>query len=364
MENKLSEFIDTVESGLKKITDEKEELKKEVKTLAEKLESIEILVKRPMATKEGEKNMELKKAFFNFVRHGVIETKALVEDTTGQILVPEDLQAEIMRALPKLTIMRNLATVRQTNRDRLRYRSLTEVSVGWGKLETGAAITESTPTPSEAYQYVEDLYGLVKIGEDELMDSDQNLESIIVDSFARAIAAAEDTAFIAGTGHANGEPDGILNGTTVTRVTAGQAGAITIDDILDLIYAVPAQYRKNGVLIVNSKTELALRKLKDNDGQYLWQPAVQAGAPATFAGFPIYNQDDIDEIPAAGSTGNVAIFGDIKSGYRIIDRLGITVQRLNELYAESGLVGIKVHYRVGGSVIRPDAMRVLQVPAT
>jgi len=364
MENKLNEFVATVENGFKKMTEEKEAIKQEIKSLAEKVESIEVLVKRPPASTEEAKNKELKKAFFNFIRHGVIETKALVEDTTGQILVPEDLQAEIMRTLPKLTIMRNLATVRQTNRDRLRYRSLTEVSVGWGKLETGTSITESSPTPSEAYQYVEDLYGLVKIGEDELMDSDQNLEAILADSFARAIAEAEDTAFIAGAGHSSGEPDGILNGTTVSRVTAGQAAEITIDDILDLIYTVPAQYRKNGVLIVNSKTELALRKLKDKNDQYLWQPSVQAGTPATFAGFPVYNQDDIPEIPAGGTSADVAIFGDIKAGYRIIDRLGITIQRLNELYAESGLIGIKLQYRVGGSVIRPDALRILEVPAT
>lgn len=118
------------------------------------------------------------------------------------------------------------------------------------------------------------------------------------------------------------------------------------------------------MLIVNSKTELALRLLKDSNDQYLWQPSLQQGRPATFAGYPIYNQEDVPQIPATGTAADVAIFGDIRSGYRIIDRLGMTVQRLVELYAESGLVGFKVHYRVGGGVIKPDALRILKVPAS
>src|SRR5690606_14281447 len=124
-------------------------------------------------------------------------------DGTGQILIPEELESEIYRELPKLTVIRSLATVRQTRSDRIRRRSLTEVTGGWGKLETGTPITESTLVPSEEYQYIEDLYALTKIGEDELMDTDVALESIVADSFSRAIAEAEDTAFVIGTGHAN-----------------------------------------------------------------------------------------------------------------------------------------------------------------
>jgi len=334
----------------------------------ERIAQLETMIKRPPVDGKnvGQPN-EKKAAFFKFMREGKSvltpeEVKALVSDATGQILIPEELESEIYRELPKITIIRSLATVRQTRSDRIRRRSLTEVQVGWGKLETGATLTKSTMTPGEEFQYVEDLYGLTKVGEDELMDTDVALESIITNSFSRAIAEAEDTAFVVGTGHANKQPEGILN-SSVATVNAGQAGAITADDILKLIYEVPAQYRRNGVLIVNSKTELALRLLKDTNGQYLWQPSLQAGTPATFAGYPIYNQEDIPQIPAAGTAAKVAIFGDVRSGYRIIDRLGMTVQRLTELYAEAGLIGFKVHYRVGGSVIRPDALRILNVPA-
>jgi len=338
----------------------------------ERIAQLETMIKRPPmgdnGTKDNGQPSERKAAFFKFMREGKSalapeEIKALVSDATGQILIPEELESEIYRELPKITIIRSLATVRQTRSDRIRRRSLTEVTVGWGKLETGTAITESTMTPGQEFQYVEDLYGLTKIGEDELMDTDVALESIITDSFSRAIAEAEDTAFVVGTGHAYKQPEGILN-SSVTTVNAGQAGAIKADDILKLIYEVPAQYRQNGVLIVNSKTELALRLLTDTNGQYLWQPSLQAGRPNSFAGYPVYNQEDIPNIPDVGTAADVAIFGDIRSGYRIIDRLGMTVQRLVELYAASGLVGFKVHYRVGGGVIRPDALRILRVPAS
>lgn len=363
----LREKFEAKEKGLYT----KAEFEEFQKKINERIEQLETMIKRPPVAdggKDAGQPSGKKAAFFKFMREGKSaltpeEQKALVSDATGQILIPEELESEIYRELPKITIIRSLATVRQTRSDRIRRRSLTEVQVGWGKLETGSTITESTMVPDDDYQYVEDLYGLTKIGEDELMDTDVALESIVTDSFSRAIAEAEDTAFIVGTGHANKQPEGILNGSVVARVDAGQAGAITADDILKLIYEVPAQYRRNGVLIVNSKTELAMRLLKDSNGQYLWQPSLQQGRPATFAGYPVYNQEDIPQIPAAGTAADVAIFGDIRSGYRIIDRLGMTVQRLVELYAESGLVGFKVHYRVGGGVIRPDALRILRVPA-
>ncbi|BDG61922.1 phage major capsid protein [Caldinitratiruptor microaerophilus] len=296
--------------------------------------------------------------------HKGFEAKALVEDATGEILVPEELESEIYRSLPKITVIRPLATVRPVRTNRVRRRSMTELTVGWGKLETGRPLNESTPNPSQEFQYVEDLYGLARIGEDELDDTDVNLQAFVADSFARAIAEAEDTAFVVGTGHANQQPEGILNGAVVQRVSAGQTGAITTDDVLKLIFSVPTQYRRNGVLIMHQETELALRLLKDNNGQYLWQQSLQAGLPNTFAGYPVYNQADVGRIPTqAGQTADVMIFGDVRAGYRILDRQGMTVKVLDQLYAEQGMIGYRVRYRVGGGVVRPDALRILRVTA-
>jgi len=300
----------------------------------------------------------------NPARKGLVATKALVEDAAGEILVPEEVEAEIYRRLPKLTVIRPLATVRPTGSNRVRRRSLTELQVGWGKLETGATLVESTPQPGEEYTYVEDLYGLTRIGEDELDDTDVNLTAFIADSFAQAIAEAEDEAFIAGTGHANQQPEGILNAADVPTVEAGQTAGITTDDILTLIYTVPPQARRNGVLIAHSETVLRLRLLKSNDGVYLWQPSLVAGQPDTFAGYPVYDSPFIPGLPSEeGATAKVAIFGDVRMGYRILDRQGMTVKVLDQLYAEQGLIGYRVRYRVGGSVVRPEAFAILTVTA-
>ena len=349
------------------------------KELKERLDTVETKMKRPAQADADTKELtpgaiEYKKSFYNLLRSGpggqleltdlgtkyVAERKALVSDTTGQILIPEEVESEIYRALPNINIIRGLATIRTTTSDRIRRRSLTEVDMGWGKLETGGEPTEQDVTPSEDYQYVEDLEGLARIGKDELADTDVALEAILVDSFSRARARKEETAFVAGTGHSNQQPEGILNGTTVTRVEGATADVIVVDDFLDLIYAVPAQYRRNGKILVPSTTELAMRKLKSGGSEalYLWQPNVQAGQPATFAGYPVLAQEDIGPIGASLAC-DIAIFGDIQAGYRVVDRMGMKVQRLLELWATAGLVGLLVSSRVTGGVIRADALRIL-----
>jgi HK97 family phage major capsid protein len=347
------------------------------------IQALNLAIQRPAgevlpgnAGKNSEGAHEYKKAFYKFLRTNrlelnekaaayVAERKALVGDATGDILIPEVLEAEIYRSLPQLNVIRGLATVRpMSTGDRVRRRSLTEVQVGWGKLEIGGTPVESTPVPTEAYDYVEDLNGLAKIGDDELMDSDQNLEPIIADSFARAIADAEEAAFVNGLGHTFQQPNGMtLAASGVTRVTNAAAGAVTVEDILALMYALPAQYRRNGTFIMNSGTELIIALLRatytGGSGAFLWQPAIQAGMPNTLFGHPVVNCEDVAQL-ADGTLQDVVIFGDIKAGYRILDRQGMTIKRLVEVFATAGLVGLLVKKRVGGSVVRPDALRILR----
>ncbi|MGY3341198.1 HK97 family phage major capsid protein [Streptomyces filamentosus] len=315
---------------------------------------------------------ERRAAFFNALRRGsrlAPEQRALVENTAGEILVPEDLETEIYRSLPGLTVVRGMASQRSTSSNRVRRRSLDEVSVGWGKLETGTTLTDSMPdTPTEEFTYVEDLYGLAKIGEDELDDSDVNLEAFVRDSFARAVGEAEDTAFTVGTGHANQQPVGFMTtGGGVPILTAATGNtAVKVDLFKQLVYAVPAQYRRNGRFAMASATELALSLLRDNSsgagtGPYLWQPSTQAGRPNTFLGYAIENQEDI---AAPAASAKVAAFGDFNAGYRVYDRAGMTVKVLDQLYAEDGMIGWKIRMRVGGDVVRPDALRILQLSAT
>jgi len=317
---------------------------------------------------ESEETKARKAAFYKFIRDGRAalepqERKALVEDTTGLYLVPEELEAEIVRAIPQINTLRNYCRVRGTTRDKVGIRSLTEVSVGWGKLETGTDITESTLTPSKPNIYVEDLYGLTKIGEDELQDTDANLQALLADSFAVAIGNEEAKRFAIGRGHTTySEPDGVaLDATIIASYKDNWDVADTADlnSMLTAEYSLGTQYLNGAAWLMNRKTELALRLLRVVEagpvyGQYLWQPSLIAGAPNNFDGLPIINQNDM-HYPADAVTSINVIFGNFKNGYMILDRAGIAIQRLDELYAEAGLVGFKVHRRVGGGVYRPAA---------
>jgi len=368
---KYGEPLSETKSSIERIDKAVTALMEQKANLDKRLDDLELKIGReklvkPESGDNTDEQKSRKAAFYKYVRSGEKalspeERKALVEDATGQYIIEPELDAEIERILPKITIIRGLATVRTIGKDRIKMRSMGAVSVGWGKLETGTDITESDLTPGvPTHQYVEDLYGLAKIGEDELMDSDVNLEAILGEEFARALGEAEEEKFVLGSGHDSNQPEGItINATLVAAAESTAASAaITVEDMLKILYACPAQYRRNGVFIVNSATELAIRKLRAGSGgaagevlgEFLWQPSVQAGVPNTFLGKAIYTQDDMKTL--ADTAQVIAIFGDIKAGYRIIDRVGMTLQRLTELYAESGLIGFKIHKRVTGGVMK------------
>lgn len=371
LEAEERQSYDRHEQDFRSLTERIERMEAEEQRAAQMAEPIRRGGNRPDDGGRGgadQRNQERRSAFFQVLRRGLNgvtpEQRALVENTAGEILVPEDLETEIVRSTPTLTVVRGMASQRTLTTNRVRRRSLDEVTVGWGKLETDTTIADSMPdTPTEEYTYVEDLYGLAKVGEDELDDSDTNLEAFVRDSFARACGEAEDTGFAVGTGHAAQQPVGFMTaGGGVTTVTAGSGTAVTVDDAKALIYAVPSQYRRNGRFAMASATELSLSLLRADGatGPYLWQPSVQAGRPNTFLGYAIENQEDI---AAVALSARSMAFGDFNPGYRIYDRAGMTVKVLDQLYAEDGLIGWKIRKRVGGDVVRPDALRILVHPA-
>ena len=293
------------------------------------------------------------------------QARALVENATGEILVPESFDTTIIRSVEETSIMRPLATVRPTTSNREKYRKMTEFSVSYGTaLELGGSVTESDTTPSEHYQYIEDAYGLTWLGVNELADSDVNLVSYLADSFARARRETEDEKFLVGSGHGSLEPAGLIDTSTFSTVTTASSTAITFDEIKNLLYgfntssSTPLKdvYRRNGVFIMHPFTELALMKLKDDDKQYLWQPSLQAGAPNVIRGHAVYTTTYMEQIAATKAT---VFFGDVRSAYRIIDRLGMTMQRLVEVKATAGLVGFLFHWRNTGGIVRAEAGRIL-----
>ena len=188
-----------------------------------------------------------------------------------------------------------------------------------------------------------------------MADSAFNIEAYLAGEFGRRIGAAEEEAFLVGDG--SNKPTGIFaksGGVEEGLKAAGQA-AITADELIDLFYVLCAPYRKNAVWLTNDSTVKAIRKLKDNQGQYLWQPALTAGSPDMILGRPIHTSSFVPELKAGAKT---VAFGDL-SYYWIADRAGRSFKGLNELFATTGQVGFMATQRVDGKLILPEAVKVL-----
>lgn len=305
---------------------------------------------RPRATNEYREDfgraMRGKTLLHNVLSEGV--------DADGGFLVPEEFEHQIVSGLEEANIIRSLAKVITTQAERKIPVATSHSDAQW--TAENAAYVESNPTFGQKQIDAFKLTDLVRVSTELLQDSAFDLEAYIAAEFARAFGIAEEQAFCVGTG--TNQPTGIFtaNGGEV-GVTATSATAITVDELISLIYSLKAPYRKNAKFLMNEGTVSQLRKLKDGNGAYLWQPSVQAGQPDRLLGYELYTSPYVP--PAAANALSIA-FGDFKN-YWIADRFGRTVQRLNELYSVNGQVGFIATERVDGKVILPEGIKLLKM---
>ena len=274
----------------------------------------------------------------------------------GGYLVPVEFERQIVAGLDEANVVRGLAKVITTSAERKIPVAAAHSEAKW-TAENGA-YTESNPTFDQKTIDAFKLTDLVKVSIELLQDSMFDLESYIAAEFARAFGIAEEQAFCVGTG--TGQPTGIFTekGGQV-GVTAASAAAVTADELISLVYSLKSPYRRNAKFLMNDATIGAVRKLKDGNGVYLWQPSLQAGEPDKLLGYELYTSPYVPQM-AAGAFS--AAFGDFRN-YWIADRSGRTVQRLNELYSANGQVGFVATERVDGKVILPEGIRLLQMKA-
>lgn len=354
----------------------------EVKRLEKRLEEYETERNRKFRAGEdgmngqSEEQLKRKETFLRFIRKGGalaemsqedikvlkdIDTKykALVEDSVGEIIVPEDVDREITKALQKQTVLRQLARTLTTSSNRVKRYEFNGLLAGFGKLERHYASGdktikdyESELKPGEKYIYVNNLYGYTEFGEDLLMDSEFNLEQMLVELFGEAMAYAENYAYLNGAGAEEEEPEGILNAKGVERITHDADNPL--DSILKLQYAVPDRYRQNGVYLYSSDAELMVRTIKDETGNYMWQPPVQAGLPATLFGKPAYVQDTFEGDDAV-------VFGDFRAGYTIVENKGMSIKKYDQSEAAilNDILPFRAKKRVGGGVSNAQALAIL-----
>lgn len=309
--------------------------------------------------KTGRATDSYKRAFWDAMRLNAspMEVRnALSEgvDSEGGYLVPDEFEHTLVDALADQNVMRGLVKVIQTTSgDRKIPVVSTHGSASW--LDEGRPYVESDEAFSQVSLSAFKLGTFLKISEELLNDSAFSVEAYLATEFARRIGAAEEEAFLVGDG--KGKPTGLLaaTGGAETAVTTAKATDITADELIDLHYSLRVPYRKNAVWLTNDSTVKAIRKLKDGNGQYLWQPALTATTPDTVLGRPVHTSVFVPEIKAGAKT---VAFGDL-GYYWIADRQGRSFKRLNELFATTGQVGFLASQRLDGKLILPEAVKVL-----
>jgi len=314
------------------------------------------------ADKTGRATAEYKRAFWNSMRGHrdmtVQNALKVGEDTEGGFLVPDEYERILVEALEEENIFRKLANVITTSSgDRKIPVVASKGEASW--IDEEGQIPESDDSFGQVSIGAYKLATMIKVSEELLNDSVFNLEAYISREFGRRIGNKEEEAFFSGNG--TGKPLGILadvGGGQVGVTTAG-ATAITLDEVLDLFYSLKAPYRKKAVFVLNDSTIKAIRKLKDANGQYLWQPSIKEATPDTLLSRPLYTSTYMPSIEAAAKS---MVFGDF-SYYWVADRQGRVFKRLNELFATTGQVGFLATQRVDGKLILPEAVKVLQQKA-
>lgn len=304
---------------------------------------------RPRATKAYRED------FLNIIRgkapvHNVLSTNP---GSDGGYLVPEEFERQIITALEEENVFRKIAKVIRTEHDR-KIPVAGERSVAQWTDENGA-YTESNPTFGQIELDAYKLTDLIRVSDELLQDSMFDIESYLSGEFARAFGVREEEAFCVGNG--TKKPTGLFtaNGGQV-GVTATGTAAITADELISLIYSLKAPYRKNARFLLNDATVSHIRKLKDGNGVYLWQPSLVAGQPDKLLGYDLYTSAYVPTLAASAYT---VAFGDF-SYYWIADRQNRILKRLIELYATNGQVGFVASQRVDGKIILPEGIKLLQ----
>ena len=309
-----------------------------------------------MEEKKGRASDAYKKAFWNGMRSKYASVSNVLSegtDSEGGYLVPDEYENTLVQALEGENVIRGRSHVITTSNGTHKIPVVaSKGEASW--IDENGAYPEDDDTFAQVNIDAHKVGTIIKVSEELLNDSAFNLESYFAQEFGRRIGTKEEEAFINGNG--SSKPTGILTSAEV-GVTAASDKAITADELIDLFYSLKGVYRRNAVWVLNDTTVKAIRKLKDNNGQYIWQPALKDGDHDTLLGRPILTTGAMPEIAADAKP---VIFGDL-SYYWIGDRQGVTFKRLNERYADMGQVGFLASKRVDGKLVLPEAIKVLKM---
>lgn len=374
----LSDLQKSVDDRLKKLeesaapkSDDKKDGEPETKALTTRLDKIEAKLQRPGAGKVDDESEEAKvekKAFGVYLRRGreamaADEQKALTiaNSASAGYLAPPEYGNEIVKALVEHSPIRAYAKVVTIAGPEIRFpKRLTITNAQW--VDEIEDRPESTLTYGQVVLAPHELATFVEISKQLLEDAAYDVEGELRDALAEDFGKKEGQAFVAGDG--DGKPKGILAaGTGIQEVVTGASatlGTAPADLMIDVFSKLPSAYAQNAAWLMNRTTLATVRKLKDAQGAYLWQPSIQAGQPATLLGRPVIEAVDM---PNVGAGAFPIVFGDF-SGYRIVDRVGVSVLVDPFTRATNGITRFHARKRVGGDVTNPDRFVKVKVAAS
>lgn len=303
--------------------------------------------------KTGRASDEYKKAMLNALRSNFRQVSNVLQegvDADGGYLVPEEYDHRLIDVLDEENIMRDLATKITTSGEHKINIAGTKPAAAW--VEEGGTLTFGDAKFSQIYLDAFKLQVAIKITEELLYDNAFGLENYIITEFGKALGNAEEDAFLNGDG--KGKPTGIFDKTNGGHLAGTLTAALKSDDLFDLVYGLKRPYRKNASFIMNDATLAQLRKLKDNNGAYIWQPSYQAGEPDRVLGYQVHT--------SAYAPTDAISFGDYKY-YNIGDRGARSFKQLNELFAGNGMIGMVAKERVDGKLVLSEAVQILKLKA-
>ena len=361
---KLSGQVDTLNEKLGELDNLKSELEKEIKA-----------AKRP-GTTTGKESGEYKAAFSQFVRKGnedglaELQQKAIqvAVDEDGGYAAPEELDQSLLEILRQDNVMREECGSIIISASG--YKKLVNVGgagSGWVG-ETDDRPDTSSPKLKEIIATMGEIYAKPKSTQQALDDMFFDVEQWLSSEVAIEFAEQESAAFLLGNG-AN-KPKGLLAHTmaltgdkdrafgTLQNFNSGSSGSFDSDDLLNLIYGLRKGYRNGAKFMMNGLTQLYVRKFKDSQGNYLWQPGLQVDQPSSLMGYGIAENEDMPDVAA---DANAIVFGNFKRGYSVVDRMGTRV--LRDPYSSKPYVEFYTTKRVGGLLTDSNAVKVLTLKA-
>lgn len=355
--NKMLKTVDALKAELDRLVDVE---KRDAEMNAATSTPIVATPAKSAETKTGRASDSYRKLFNDFLRGAVTkkEIRDALEEATGSkggYLVPEEFERRVIDKLKELNVIREYANVIRTSSKRNIPVEASAGEASW--LDEGEDYPEGDPSFGQVVLDAFKVGQMVKVSDELLEDADFDLEGYLADQLASAIAAAEETAFCTGNGVK--KPTGIFTADGgELGVTTAAADKITADEIIDLVYSVKGPYRRNGKFLLNDQTIKYIRKLKDGNGNYIWQPALTEGQPDRLLGYPAFST----AAPTIAAGAFVIAFGDL-GYYWIADRTGVDVKRLDELFAAKGQVGFRGTKRVDAKMVQREAVKLMQMHA-